>query len=141
MSFKASGFAAITASFLAACAGGQSSQGGGTAFIPQTRLALGCYGTFGVEAMPCPVKLTKRNGGAVAVSVNGPGVVLAVVIAGDCAGPGSPCDVVQAGYTQFEISSVRGQNSCGNGYVVFEALTASASPVGTATVKVVNKYC
>jgi len=136
---------------LSACSSGGStpptqslsaSQYSRTPFLsPPKHHGLGCYGTFGVEALPCPVKLTKKNGGTVTVSVNGPGVVLAVVIGSDCAGPASVCDVSQTGYTQFAISSVPGQNVCGNAYVVFEGVTASGTPVGTATVKVINKYC
>jgi hypothetical protein len=103
--------------------------------------ALGCYGTFAVKVKPCPAKLTKKNGGNVSVTVSGPGVAIAVVIGSDCAGSGSICSIVQTGYTNFEVTSVVGENLCGTGYVVFEGLTASLSPVGTATLKVVNKYC
>lgn len=136
---------------LAGCASNLQSSRAGATLVPQAQRPvlpltnepgrLGCYGTFGVEATPCPVKLTKRNGGEVLVSVTGPGVAIAVVIASDCVGSGSACSVTQIGYTDFEISSIRGENPCGTAYVVFEGLTAGLSPVGTATSKVINKYC
>jgi hypothetical protein len=102
-----------------------------------------CYGTLGVEATPCPVKLKKKNDGTVIVTVGGPGVVIATPIASDCAGSGSVCDVSRDGsqLTQFVISSTKGENVCGKAYVVFEGLTASESPIGTATVEVINRYC
>lgn len=138
-------------SFLTACASNPQGPSNAAAVVaasqraslpvPAKRGGLGCYGTFGVEALPCPVKLTKRDAGKVSVSVTGPQVALATVIASDCAGSGSVCNVIQIGYAEFEITSVPGENLCGKGYVVFEGLTASESPIGTATVRVVNKYC
>lgn len=100
-----------------------------------------CYGTFAVRVTPCPAKLTEKNAGSVNVTVGGAGVVLAVIIASDCNGSASVCDIVQTGYTQFDVTSVRGENPCGTGFVVFEGVTASGSPIGTATLEVVNKYC
>lgn len=151
MKFRASGSITCIVLLLTGCAWNQQSSPAGATIVPHSaRTAiplvdktgrLGCYGTLGVEATPCPVKLTKRNAGKEAVSVTGPGVAIAVVIASDCIGTGSFCSVTQIGYTEFEISSVRGENPCGTAYVVFEGLTASLSPVGTATSKVINKYC
>ena len=141
---------AIAAIVLGGCAaGGQGMQarpaavphGAGVGGAAPAHGGLGCYGTLGVEAMPCPVKLTKKDGGKAAISVNGPGVALAAIIASDCVGPGSICNIVQTGYTTFAVSSVQGQNLCGTAYVVFEGVTASGSPIGTATAKIVNKYC
>jgi hypothetical protein len=136
---------------LSGCASNEQTSPGRATIVPQSARTgvpladkpgrLGCYGTFGVESTPCPVKLTKHNGGEMTVSVTGPGVAIAVVIASDCIGTGSVCNVTQIGYTEFEISSIRGVNPCGTAYVVFEGLTASLSPVGTATSKVINKYC
>jgi hypothetical protein len=151
MNFRTFGSIAGSILFLTACASNLPSSPAGAPIVTQSRRAasplavprraLGCYGTFAVKVKPCPAKLTKKNGGTVSVAVSGPGVAIAVVIASDCVGSGSVCNIVQTGYTQFEASSVVGQNPCGTGYVVFEGLTASLSPVGTATLKVINKYC
>jgi hypothetical protein len=102
-----------------------------------------CYGTVGVEASPCPVKLTKKDKGSVIVTIEGPGVAIATPIASDCVGSGSVCNVSRYGSepTEFVISSVIGENVCGKAWVVFEGLTASGGAIGTATVEVINKYC
>jgi len=101
------------------------------------------YGTNGLEAMPCPVKLNRKDNGSVTLSVQGPNVVFVLPIASDCVGPGSVCDLSRNGSapTQFVVSSVRGQNLCGTAWIVFEGLTASETPIGTATVEVINKFC
>jgi hypothetical protein len=102
-----------------------------------------CYGTQGVEATPCPVKLTRKDKGSVIVTVGGPGVVIATPIASDCVGSGSVCDLTRDGsqLTEFVISSAKGENLCGRAYVVFEGLNASEGAIGTATVEVINRYC
>ena len=140
MKFRTFGAVAVTVSFLTACASSEVASQIGSSPTASHEI-LGCYGTFGVEATPCPVRLTKRNHGAVTVAVSGPGVALAAVIGSDCAGSGTVCNVTQTGTTQFSISSVPGQNRCGTAYVVFEGLTSSKTPIGTATVKVINRYC
>jgi hypothetical protein len=93
--------------------------------------------------MPCPVKLNRKDNGSVTLSVQGPNVVFVLPIASDCVGPGSVCDLSRNGSapTQFVVSSVRGQNLCGTAWIVFEGLTASETPIGTATVEVINKFC
>jgi hypothetical protein len=94
-----------------------------------------------VKVKPCPAKLNKKDSGSVDVSVSGPGVVFAVVIASDCGGSSTICNVVQTGYTTFDVSSLQGVDRCGRAWVVFEGLSASESPIGTATLEVVNRYC
>jgi hypothetical protein len=141
----------LGAALLTACSSTQQSMPTQAGMVPQSpRASLSpsfgapkslCYGTEGVEATPCPVKLNKKDKGTVTVSVKGPGVVYVVPIASDCIGSGSVCNLSRDGSepTQFVISSVRGENRCGGGWVVFEG--ASGGAVGTATVHVVNKYC
>lgn len=135
-----------------ACATGQVAQTGDAMVPSASHVAVAtsvkraggiCYGTFGVEATPCPVKLTKKDGGSVVVTIGGPGVVIAVPIASDCVGSASVCNLTRDGsaLTQFVISSTKGSNLCGKAYVVFEGLTASEAAIGTATVQVINKYC
>jgi len=150
MTSRALAAISVSVVFLSACASGQQSSSAGAAIVPAaSRTAvspakhrvLGCYGTLGVEATPCPVRLTTKNGGSVTVSVSGPNVALSAVIASDCVGPGSVCNVTQIGYLQYDISSIPGKNKCGKAYVVFEGLTAKEVPVGTATVKVINYDC
>jgi hypothetical protein len=105
--------------------------------------ASGCYGTFGVEAVPCPVRLRKSDGGSVTVSITGPQVVFAAIIGSDCAGPGSVCNVQgsTSNPTQFRIWAVKGSNACGTAWVVFVGISATGTEIGTATVKVINKLC
>jgi hypothetical protein len=152
MNLRTLGSLAIGMSLLSACASSQqSSLPAAAAFLPQSSDAIRyaplnafrCYGTFGVEATPCPVKLNKSDGGSVIVSVTGPGVVYAAPIASDCVGPGSLCNIQQiASYpTHFRLWSVKGYNVCGTGWVVFVGVAASGTEVGTATVQVVNHYC
>ncbi len=143
----------VSVAFLSACASTQQGSQAQTGMMPQSsRASLHpslrtpksfCYGTQGVEATPCPVKLNKKDQGTVTVGVEGPGVVYVVPIASDCNGSGSVCNLSRDGSepTQFVISSVRGQNVCGKAWVVFEGVTASGGAVGTATVDVVNRYC
>jgi hypothetical protein len=143
----------VGATLLTACSSTQQSTQTQAGMVPQSPRASVkpslrtpqsfCYGTEGVEATPCPVKLNKKDKGTVTVSVDGPGVVYVVPIASDCIGSGSVCNLSRDGSepTQFVISSVRGENRCGRAWVVFEGVTASGSAVGTATVDVVNKYC
>jgi hypothetical protein len=143
----------VSATLLTACASTQQSMQTQAGMVPQPSRATihpslrapksFCYGTEGVEAMPCPVKLNKKDKGTVTVSVEGPGVVYVVPIASDCVGSASVCNLSRDGSepTQFVISSVRGENLCGRAWVVFEGVTASGGAVGTATVDVVNKYC
>ena len=151
MNFKTFGAIAGIVLFMSGCAASQQGSQAGGSIVPPSRQttsslaaphhALGCYGAFGVKVKPCPAKLTSKDGGNVSVTVSGPGVAIAVIIASDCIGSGSVCNIVQTGYTQFDASSVVGINQCGTAYVVFEGLTASLSPIGTTTLKVVNKYC
>lgn len=151
MTFKTLGSITGVVLFLAACSSSVPNAQPRAALAPQSRQAtsarvaarggLGCYGDFAVKVKPCPARLRQKNGGTVSVTVSGPGVAVAVIIGNDCAGSGSTCNIVQTGYTQFDAYAVPSENRCGTGYVVFEGLTASFSPVGTATLKVVNKYC
>jgi hypothetical protein len=139
MNFKALGSITGIVLFVTACSSNVPSSPPGTGVA--ARRSLGCYGDFAVKVKPCPARLTTKNGGNATVSVSGKGVALAVIIGNDCAGSGAKCNIVQTGYTQFDTYSVPGENPCGTAYVVFEGLTASESPIGTATLKVVNKYC
>lgn len=151
MKFKSVGSVLLTGALLSACASGGESSQAGSALTPRSsrvaslvalpRHSLGCYGAFKVRVEPCPAYLRKKNNGSVSVTVSGPGVVLAVVLASDCAGSGSVCNIAQTGNTEFDVWSTPGENECGTAYVVFEGLTASESPIGTATLKVRNKYC
>ena len=144
MSFRTLVSIAVGAALLTACASPQQASFTPTTSAPQVKAPGGiCYGTNGLEATPCPVKLNRKDQGSVTVSVSGPNVVFVVPIASDCVGSGSVCNVNRNGSspTQFVISSVRGQNICGTAWVVFEGLAAGETPVGTATVEVINKYC
>ena len=150
MTLRALGTISVGVVFLSACASQQQNSSAGAAILPPAlrtaaspakRRVLGCYGTLGVEATPCPVRLRTKNGGSVTVFVSGPQVALSAVIASDCVGPGSVCNVTQTGYLQYDISSIPGKNTCGKAYVVFEGLTAKEAPVGTATAKVINRDC
>jgi hypothetical protein len=151
MNCRALGLLALNASLLSGCASNQTSLQTAAAIPPQSSHvrrssplnAFRCYGTFGVEATPCPVKLNKNDGGAVVVSVMGPQVVYAAVIASDCVGSGSVCNIegVASEPTQFRIWSIRGYNICGKGWVVFVGIDADGDEVGTATSEVVNHYC
>lgn len=135
---------------LSACASTlQGSQSRAGALVPgaarsgRPMNASGCYGTFGVEAVPCPVRLRKSDGGSVGVSITGPQVVFAAIIGSDCAGPGSVCNVQgsTSNPTQFRVWSAKGSNVCGTAWVVFVGISASGTEIGTATVKVINKFC
>ena len=144
MSLRTLATLAVGIGLLTACSSTQPTSLTSTGNVPQFKFPAGiCYGTNGLEATPCPVKLNKKDKGSVTVSVGGPGVVIVVPIASDCIGPGSDCNLSRDGSspTQFVISSVRGQNLCGTAWVVFEGLTANQNPVGTATVEVINRYC
>ena len=152
MSLRTFVVTAVSAAFLTACAATPPGSQAPAGVLPQSSHrslssrafpAAICYGTLGVEVMPCPAKLNRKNGGTVTVSVEGPSVAFVVPIASDCIGPGSVCNLSRNGSApnQFVVSSVRGQNICGTAWVVFEGLTASGGGIGTATLTVVNRYC
>jgi len=131
---------------LAGCVANQTSYGTFT-FLPlqpsdlnSARPDIGpCGGTHGVQARPCPVRLTHatRDTGVV-VTVDGPGV-------GWAASDDNACYYVchaqrlNSLYTQFLITS---GSRCATGYVEFFAYRSpSGGRVGQSKVKVINKYC
>jgi hypothetical protein len=105
-----------------------------------------CFGEKGVIASPCPVKLNDKNdGGPIAVTVSGPGVVNARVVQSGCYGKNTPCNVGGGGTsnpTQFIISATADYTVCGKASVTFAGLNSRGKVVGKTHITVVDRfYC
>ena len=137
--------ASIAILMLAGCGGSSPPSALPGAMLQTSAIAVSpmggaCFGTEHVKTRPCPVKFTKKDYGAVIVTVSGPGVVNSTIWLNQCS-TRSTCTATQMGsidVTQYQIApGVR----CGDAQVGFDAYNASGSFIGLSYLKVHNEYC